>query len=224
MAARRKRRSPAEQARERMYRKLVLENAERVFAEKGYHAARMQDVAAEAGISLATLYGAFPGKEDVFLALHEARGEAFLARIEPSLHEAAPARVALWHSVRAFVAFLTEHDAYFRMDLREGRSWAVGDVRTSAAFQKGIAQWTALIARGIDEGVFREDDPGVLATTVFGLMQTQLAALLAADPAADADAVARRIAASVERQVCTLDALAEPPPWEAEPATRAQAR
>ena len=40
------------QARQRMYRELILQSAERVFARDGYHAARMQDIAAEAGISL----------------------------------------------------------------------------------------------------------------------------------------------------------------------------
>ncbi len=209
-------RARAEQARTQMYRELVLGSAERVFAERGYHASKMQEVATEAGISLGTLYSVFPGKGDVFEALHETRGEAFLARIESALHEASPVRVALWHAVRAFVEFLVEHPDYFRVDLREGRSWAVGDVEASPAFQKGIAQWTDLIARGIDEEVFRDDDPLVLATTVFGLMQVQLAALVVKGDERDPGRIARRVASSVERQVCRLEVLAETPPWEAE--------
>ena len=211
MAARKRTRARAAEARTQMYRELVLESAERVFAEQGYHAARMQEIADEAGIALGTLYSVFPGKEDIFAVLHEVRGEAFLERIEPALHESAPAREALWHSVRGFVAFLLEHPDYFRVDLREGRSWAIGDVEASAAFQKGIAQWTDLIARGIDEGVFLDEDPGTLATTVFGLMQVRLAVLLASGE--DPERIAERVGASVERQVCKLATLAEPEPW-----------
>ena len=218
MAEKKRASTRASEARERMYRDLVLESAERVFAERGYHASKMQDVASGAGISLGTLYTVFPGKGEIFEALHETRGEAFLARMEAVLHEDADARVVLWHSVRSFTEYLLEHPDYFRVDLREGRSWAVGDVESSPAFQKGIAQWTDLIARGIKDGVFRDEDPGMMATTVFGLMQVQLAALLANGAESDPRTIARRLAASVERQVCRLEVLALAPPWEKEPA------
>ena len=216
MAEKKRAASKVGRARAQMYRDLVLESAERVFADRGYHASKMQDVAAGAGISLGTLYTVFPGKDDIFEALHETRGEAFLARIEPALHEAADPRVVLWHSVRGFTEFLLEHPDYFRVDLREGRSWAVGDVESSAAFQKGIAQWTDLIARGIKDGVFRDEDPAMMATTVFGLMQVQLAALLGNGAPTDPATIARRLAESVERQVCRLEILAATPPWEEE--------
>jgi AcrR family transcriptional regulator len=197
-----------------MYQGLVLDSAERVFARCGYRAARMQEVATEAGISLGTLYSVFPGKSEIFAALNEARGETFLAQLEPALHESGRAREALWHTVSAFVHFVMEHRDYFQVDLREGRSWAIGDVEASPTFQKGITQWRELIARGIAEGVFRDEDPGVLAATVFGLMQIQLAAILALGGELDSEGIARRIASSVERQVCRLDVLAQPPPWE----------
>jgi AcrR family transcriptional regulator len=199
-----------------MYQGLVLESAERVFARSGYRSAKMQEVATEAGISLGTLYSVFPGKGEIFAALNEARGETFLAQLEPALHESTRAREALWHSVSAFVEFVMEHRDYFEVDLREGRSWAIGDVEASPTFQKGIAQWRELIARGIGEGVFRDEDPGVLATTVFGLMQIQLAAVLALGEDLDSAQIARRIGSSVERQVCRLEVLAKPPPWQAD--------
>ena len=65
MAAR-QRRSPIASARAEMYRAVVLDAAERVFGQGGYHASKMQDVAREAGISLNTLYGAFASKRAVF--------------------------------------------------------------------------------------------------------------------------------------------------------------
>lgn len=190
-----------------MYRELVLTSAERVFAEGGYHSSKMAEVAAEAGISLGTLYGAFPSKQDVFEALHEFRGAHFLARVEAALNEAGPARTRLQRGVRAFVGFLMEHPDYLRVDLREGRSWAVGDVEASPAFQAGIRQWTALMRDGIEEGVFREDDPELMAITVFGLMQVQLAARLQRAPQAAPDELALRIIDVLERVLCRPEAL-----------------
>jgi len=195
----RRRRSRAAEAREQMYRELVLGAAERVFAEGGYHASKMAEVAAEAGISLGTLYGAFPSKQDVFEALHEFRGAPFLARVEAALREPGSARESLHRGVHAFVGYLMEHPAYFRVDLREGRSWALGDVEASPAFQAGIRQWTALMERGIQEGAFQGDDPQLMATTVFGLMQLQLAARLQRRPKATPEDLADSIVQVLER-------------------------
>lgn len=197
-------------ARERMYRDLVLECAERVFAREGFHTAKMQDIAAEAGVSLNTLYAVFPGKREIFEEIHESRGQEFLARIDVALDPPPPAREAITRGVDAFVEFVVDHADYFRMDLREGRSWAVGDVEASPAFQAGIRLWTELMRRGIAEGVFYDEDPGLMATTAFGLMQMQLAYLLARGGDPDRKAIADRIALQLERALCRPE-LADPP-------------
>jgi len=190
-----------------MYRELVLSCAEQVFARSGYHAAKMAEVATEAGISLGTLYGAFASKREVFEALHEFRGAHFLAQVDAALNLPGPASESLRRGIRAFVGFLTEHESYFQMDLREGRSWAIGDVEASPSFQAGIRHWTDLMRRGIDEGVFLADDPELMATTVFGLMQVQLAARLQRTPDAPADDLADAIADVVERVLCRPESL-----------------
>src|SRR5262245_32042088 len=79
-SASRVRRSPSKavEARARMYRDLLLDAAERVFGARGYHASRMEEVAAEAGVSLSTVYATFPSKRELFEALHETRGRQFL--------------------------------------------------------------------------------------------------------------------------------------------------
>ena len=198
--------SRASAARQQMYRALVLESAETVFARCGFHAAKVQDVAAEAGISLHTLYGIFPSKRVIFDELHEFRGGEFLARIETAFAEPLPARETLRQGVRAFVDYLAEHVEYLRVDLREGRSWAVGDVEGSKAFQVGIELWTQLMARGVEEGVFYEDDPGLMATTAFALMQVQLAVLLEQGHETDPARIAERIAKQLERAFCRPEA------------------
>ena len=49
-------------ARAGLYRQLVLEAAERSFAEKGFDATKMEEIAAESGLSLGTVYSVFAGK------------------------------------------------------------------------------------------------------------------------------------------------------------------
>jgi AcrR family transcriptional regulator len=47
----------------------ILEAALAVFAEKGYAAARMEDIAVRAGVTKGTIYLYFPSKEEVFKSL-----------------------------------------------------------------------------------------------------------------------------------------------------------
>jgi AcrR family transcriptional regulator len=66
-------------------RQRVLDAAERIFAEGGFRNARMQDVAAEARVSLRTVYGIAKGKETLYRALNDLRGRDLLSRIEGAI-------------------------------------------------------------------------------------------------------------------------------------------
>ena len=46
----------------------IVAAAVRVFAEKGYHGATMQDVVRESGLSIGAMYTYFKGKDELFLA------------------------------------------------------------------------------------------------------------------------------------------------------------
>jgi len=48
---------------------IILDAALRVFSEKGFHEARLEDIAAEAGFSKAALYTYYKDKETIFLSL-----------------------------------------------------------------------------------------------------------------------------------------------------------
>jgi AcrR family transcriptional regulator len=55
----------------------ILEAANRVFAEKGYHEATMDDIAKRLGVSKGALYLYFASKEDLFEAMCKTAPEAF---------------------------------------------------------------------------------------------------------------------------------------------------
>ena len=52
-------------------RREILQAAMQVFAQDGYHRAKMETVAEEAGIGKGTVYEYFKSKADLFLALHQ---------------------------------------------------------------------------------------------------------------------------------------------------------
>jgi len=74
--------------RRELTRQSLLEAAARVFAERGFHGATLDDVAALAGFTKGAVYSNFKSKDDLFLALlehHLAQGDLRLrALIEQS--------------------------------------------------------------------------------------------------------------------------------------------
>jgi AcrR family transcriptional regulator len=66
-------------------RKLVLEAAEALFAEKGYDRTTVADIAARAELAKGSLYQLFESKEDVFTALIEEKLESALRAIDLAL-------------------------------------------------------------------------------------------------------------------------------------------
>ena len=63
-------------------RRLLLDAAVRVFARKGYHAARVGDIAEEAGVAYGLLYHYFSSKEEVLRTVFRETWRALIATIE----------------------------------------------------------------------------------------------------------------------------------------------
>lgn len=63
-------------------RQRLLDAALKVFSDRGYHGATIEEIAAESGLSNGALYYNFRNKEDLFLALFDQRIEARIAAVE----------------------------------------------------------------------------------------------------------------------------------------------
>src|SRR5579884_4025689 len=73
-------------------RERILNAAVRVFAKKGFHAARVSEVAKAAGVADGTIYLYFKSKDELLVSLFEDRVERLLAYMReelPKLDDAA---------------------------------------------------------------------------------------------------------------------------------------
>lgn len=193
------------QERQALYRRLVSEAAERVFAEKGSGRSRMQEIATEAGLSLATIYAVVDGKEDLLAAVHEQRMRAFLDRIRS-------AREAHRHTLDAHLAvllegadFFLEHPDFLRLCCRDGYGWASGATSTEAGaelWEQGIAIPTELFERGIAEGLYVDEPPALLARKMLALEQVELAHWVEGGMRAPAKEVRERLERQFLRAFC----------------------
>jgi len=76
-------------------RRQILDGAVNVFRRTGFDAASMADVAAEAGVSKATLYVYYPSKEQLFAAVVGEERDRNIDQIVETLASHLPARIAL---------------------------------------------------------------------------------------------------------------------------------
>ena len=192
-------------ARERMYRDLVFESAEHVFAEKGFEDATMQEIASEAGISLKTLYAHFPGKNELYAEIQNVRGGEFVAHVSEA-HDAGESGLdALARGVRAYVDFLVAHPDFLKIHLRERQAWGLR-ARDDGAGLLGISGFASVIERGIEEGTFYEGDPDLMARMGIAVIQVPLGDWTEGIGEEDAESVSEVILVALRRLLCRPDA------------------
>jgi AcrR family transcriptional regulator len=186
-----------------MYRDLVFQCAEHVIAEKGLEATTMQEIAAEAGISLRTLYAAFPSKEELVAEVQRVRGEGIVSEIAQSIDAAPNEPLAqLAGGVRGYVDFLLAHPSFLRIHLREGRAWGLeprgGDAE---GWRAGLGRFAAILRAGMEQGLFHEGEVDFLALLGAAVMQVHMAHIARAT-AKDAEALTSEILVQLHRLYC----------------------
>jgi AcrR family transcriptional regulator len=84
----------------------TLEAAHELFAERGYAAVTMDEIAAAVGVTKPLLYNYFGNKERLYIACMERSGNALINTIAEAVGESANPGDALGAGVRAFFSFL----------------------------------------------------------------------------------------------------------------------
>jgi AcrR family transcriptional regulator len=103
-------RLPAEQRRRQ-----ILDVACTVFAEGGFHATSMDDVAAAAGVTKPVLYQHFPSKRALFLELLDDVGRQLLGELAVATSAAHSGRERVEEGFAAYFRFVTGNEPAFRV-------------------------------------------------------------------------------------------------------------
>ena len=169
-------------------RRQILQAAVKVFAEKGFHASRVGDVAEEAGIAYGLVYHYFESKEDLLETIFRTTWTEMLARV----NEVEEAGVPASEAVRQVTALLLRT---WRRDPNLVRV-LVREVTRNPHVQQEIGEITSamgalerIVRRGQESGEFRDDlDPRIAAAVFYGALEEVLSGwVLGALPDRDED-------------------------------------
>jgi AcrR family transcriptional regulator len=141
----------------------LLDAALDVFFEKGFAAARLEDIAARAGVSKGTVYLYFDSKEDVFDALVRAIPQANVEQVRAlAADPAIPADEMLGRVLRFIGLFLRDERMikFPRLIIGEAANFPkLAETYKREVISRGLAILSSIIERGVREGRFRSVDP-----------------------------------------------------------------
>jgi TetR/AcrR family fatty acid metabolism transcriptional regulator len=153
-------------------RRRILEAAVRVFAKKGYFAARVRDVARRAGIADGTIYLYFRNKEDILVSLFDDVMREHIAHGREELRRT-PGASAKLHAIAARHLSLLGRNpdlaVVFQVELRQSTRFM--ERFTASWFKDYLELVTMAIEEGQRDGSLRAELPKrLLAKALFGAL------------------------------------------------------
>lgn len=159
-------------------REAIVREATRLFLEMGYERATMSELAQRVGGSKATLYGYFPSKEELFVAVTEATGEAHLAEAVAEL-ELLP-EVGLEAGLVRFAEKLLslivkdEAQALQRMIVGESGHSRIGELFMQRGPRRCIEAVCAALQGAMDRGDLEPGAAPTLALQLLALVRAEV--------------------------------------------------
>jgi AcrR family transcriptional regulator len=159
-----------------LYRNAILNAAEAVFAERGFAAARIQDIAERGRFAVGTVYKHFDQKEDVLKALLVERTAEMELALSARKGDPEGFEEKIVTRLARLFSYVEQHRAFYRIALENGLfgvvSISFGSASLTEKERAKIACFKTammeLIQEGIDEGILADVEPGLLASLLFG--------------------------------------------------------
>jgi len=152
---------------------LIREAAIRVFAREGFHRARMETIAHEAGVAVGTIYNYFESKRDVLLAVFEAEFEEQISFFEGLQESGLSVPEQIAQILQDHFSLLRERTELAQVLLQERFNPGEGFKEKLSNFhRKVVERIEALIQEGIDQGWVRPCDPRIIAPALFAIVQS----------------------------------------------------
>ncbi len=167
---------PVERKRN-LKRQAIFDAAARRFAEHGYHATRLQDIAEDLGLQKPALYHYFDSKEAILVELIRSRVGVALESVTIIASGRARPATKVEEAVRTHLrVFHEDADLYTIFNSEKLRT--ISAEAASIVDELGRryeSTWAAMIRDGVRQGDFGSDlDPEVTVKAIMGMLNTTL--------------------------------------------------
>ncbi|MET8201680.1 TetR/AcrR family transcriptional regulator [Micromonospora taraxaci] len=172
----------------------MLDAAVKVFSRRGFHAASMDEIAEDAGISKPMVYAYLGTKEELFVACLHREGTRMMQAIAGAAAPDLPADERLWRGLRAFFGFVGAYRDGWAVLYRQAR----GEQPFAGELATMRTRLVEVVAGMLDHALRAEGreiaptDLEVVAYALVGATES-LADWLADHPEADPEKTATRM-------------------------------
>jgi len=150
----------------------ILEAGIRVFARKGFHNARVSEIAREAGVADGTIYIYFKNKDEILIKVFEESLAEIIRRVEKELKNEQDALLKIKRFIWMHLELLEENQALaevLQVELRQSHKFM--KEYTPAHFLEYLNIIAGMVREGQQAGVIRpEISPGIFKRALFGAL------------------------------------------------------
>jgi AcrR family transcriptional regulator len=164
-------------------RRRILEAARKLFLERGFEAANLDEVAQRAGVAKGTIYRYFDSKAELYVEVLVWNADAFVERMRHTLDPSLSPREQVMQTGRFYVRHYAEHPEYFRIFWAVENQRMIGELPEPLLeivwdlWRRGLAIAVEIIENGVKVGAFRPCDAWQTASLLWvlanGLIQSE---------------------------------------------------
>ena len=152
---------------------LIRQAAIRVFAREGFHQARMETIAHEAGVAVGTIYNYFESKEEVLLSIFKAEFEERVHFYKELRESGLSIPEQIQRILQAHFSLLSERKELAQLLLRERFNLSKGfKSKVLDLYREMLQQIEVVIREGVEQGRVRPCNPRIIAPALLGVVQS----------------------------------------------------
>ena len=161
----------------KMHRMEILEQAEKIFAAKGFHNVTMAEIANASGFSIGSLYQFFEGKDNLYTTMITEKLDLMYGQIREKVNIAEEIAEKIAILIGASFQFVEENTDFCRLFLR-GETAPLSELMASLRQKLADDHFRHLtfieniLKKGIKSGYLRQLNQRAMAAALFGLIRS----------------------------------------------------
>lgn len=157
----------------------ILQAAIIVFAEQGYHAATVRDIAAAAEISVGTFYVYFPDKETLFVRLFEETARFLLQRLRQAFNSQTGIDKQVEAAIRAYLNIAVYEPAVFHLIVRSGPGSIPALSERREVFRRNLVTlWKSALDKAVLAAELPAQNSRITAEGITGALDNHVSSLM----------------------------------------------
>ena len=170
---------PRKEREKLLRRQAILDAASRIFAEKGFERATLDEIAEAAEFGKGTIYNYFSSKEELFFTLLEEGRQYFQELIQRALDRAETGREKIERYIDVCFDFFRTHENHFKIfsiEVHQPVNHFYGDIqqRLQTNIEESIQFLADILRQAMQSGEIIESDSKRLARALLGLIYSQI--------------------------------------------------